>query len=202
MFPLRPRDCVHVLIVLLAAVAPVAAHTRRPPPTPEEIAWSRSATQIRAVLKTIRDAPPALPPAPAGVTDIAFTDLFAPTVGPRGLEYSDRIRALDGQRVRIVGYMVKQARRYPGIFLFAPLPVSTDEIEYGFCDELPPSTLHVLAADHPDRLVPLQAGRCVLIGRLELGSHPEADGRNSVARLHLDPEPPAPAPAVASASSP
>jgi len=116
---------------LAGLASPLFAHVRRPPPTPEEVAWSRSATQIRATLKAIKNAPLALPPAPAGVTDIAFSDLFAPVVGSGGLEYTTKIRALDGQRVRIVGYMVKQQRRYPGLFLFAPLPVSTDEIEYG-----------------------------------------------------------------------
>lgn len=195
----RPRLRLGLLtLVALATASTGLAHLRRPPPTPEEIAWSRSATQIRAALKSLRDAPPPLPPAPAGVTDITFADLFAPVVGPRGLEYSDRLRALDGRRVRISGYMVKQATPFAGVFLFAPLPISTDESEYGFCDDLPPATLHVFVTEHPDRRVPLRAGRCVLTGRIELGSRAEIDGRNSVARLYLDPTP---ADAVASTTA-
>lgn len=185
------------LLVAFLFVLPVAtAHLRRPPPTPEEIAWSRQAAQIRATLGALKNAPPSLPPAAPDVTDLTFAEFFTPIVGARGLEYSERLRALDGHRIRICGYMVKQQVRSRGMLLLAPLPVATDEPEYGLCDELPASTLHVFVADHADRLVPLVPGILVLIGRLELGPRAESDGRISVARLFLDPAP------VAVASSP
>ena len=46
--------------------------------------------------------------APAGVVDLKFQELFKLPVGERGLEPSEKLVALDGKRVRIVGYMVQQ----------------------------------------------------------------------------------------------
>lgn len=179
-----------LLLAFISSQPRAEAHLRRPPPTPEEIAWSRQAAQVRAALGTLKNAPPVLPPALNGVADLSFADFFAPVVGPRGLAYSARLQALDGHRVRICGYMVKQQTRTPGLFLLTPLPVATDEPEYGPCDDLPASTLHVRVPSRARELIPLAPGRLVLTGRLELGPRVEADDRPSIARLILDPEPP------------
>ena len=61
-----------------------------------------------AAARVVRmDVPKALAitPATKGIEDIRFGDLFRLPVGPKGLEPTDRLRALDGRRVRIVAYM-------------------------------------------------------------------------------------------------
>lgn len=178
-----------LLLAFVSSQPRAEAHQRRPPPTPEEVAWSRQAAQIRATLGVLKNAPPSLPPLPDGVAELSFADFFSPVVGPRGLAYTPKFQALDGRRIRICGYMVRQQTRTPGLFLLTPLPVMTDEPEYGACDELPAATLHVLVPDRARQFVTLVPGRLVLTGRLQVGPLTTADGRLSVARLILDPAP-------------
>lgn len=129
-----------------------------------------------------------LPPAPEGVTHLKFSDFFASPTGPRGLEYTATIKHLDGQRVRILGFMVKQTRPAPGSVLLTPYAAATHEGEYGLCDDLPPATLFVHVPKYADLAVPFTPGPLLLTGRLELGPRQEADGRVSHVRLVLDPE--------------
>lgn len=128
---------------------------------------------------------PALPPAPEGVADFAISDLFRKPVGPRGLEYSEAARALEGKRVRIAGHMVRQTLPIPFAFLLSPVAQSLHEREYGLCDDLPGSTLHVFLPKGPQPVVPFRPGLVAVTGVLELGPHEEADGRQSVARLRV-----------------
>ena len=131
-----------------------------------------------------------LPPAPA---ELAFGDFFKSPIGPRGLEYTDALRRLDAGRVCIEGYMVRQCEPTVGMFLLSPVPVTLHEHEYGLCDDLPASTLHVLlprsSASRRPAFTPV---RLQLTGTLRVGSREEADGRISVARLELDSLEPSP----------
>jgi hypothetical protein len=140
-----------------------------------------------------------LPPAPAGVTDLEFAEIFRTPAGPRGLEFTDKARRLAGQRVRILGFMVRQGVPSPGVLILAPYAMTTAEAEYGLCDDLPPAVVFVPVPQFADLAVPYTRGPLVLTGRLELGPHEEADGRISQVRLLLDPEP---ATATASAADP
>lgn len=153
---------------------------------PAALAWQRHTARSHAALAahTSATATTPLPPAPTGVTDLAFADFFAP-IGDRGLEYSPRLRALDGQMVRLVGYMVREAQHTPGLFLLAGWPTTVDAKGLCSVDTSPPSAVHVFAPT--PRPLPFVPGRLVLIGRLALGPRPEADGRNSTVRLTLDP---------------
>jgi hypothetical protein len=65
---------------------------------------SRTAPVAPASTATATNQAVTLPPAPPGATDLKFSELFKP-IGPRGLEYSEKVRALDGKKVRILGYM-------------------------------------------------------------------------------------------------
>lgn len=121
------------------------------------------------------------------VPELRFSDFFSPVVGDRGLELSARLRALDGRRVRIAGYMTREQHRSGGVFLLTPWPtqVSND----GFCliDDLPPATLPVLAPVHLAMgRIPYRPGRLILTGILEVGHVVTPDGRNSFARLRLE----------------
>jgi hypothetical protein len=131
------------------------------------------------------------PATPADGAELRFDEFFASVVGDRGLELSARLRSLHGRRVVISGFMVREPRRTPGMFLLAPQPARvTDD---GFClfDDLPTATLHVLTGSGPaDRPEPFRPGRLTLVGILDVGSAPMADGRNSYVRLRLDPTAP------------
>ena len=136
---------------------------------------------------TVAAKPAHLPPLPAGVAELKFSDFFVTPVGARGLDLTDKLRQLDGQRVRMLGYMVHQEEPPPGTFLFSPLPAQVHEHDNGLADDLPPSTVRVLVPTCREQVVPFAPGLMLLTGTLSVGNHAEADGRISIARLALDP---------------
>lgn len=122
--------------------------------------------------------------------ELPFAQFFQQPIGPRGLQPTEALRAADGQRVRLVGYMVQQEQPQPGRFMLAPRPVTMSEHADGEADDLPPATVTVLLdAARANHLVPHRPGRLALIGRLAVGRAEDADGRVSWVRLQLDPEP-------------
>ena len=176
-----------VLVALAAALITSSAsgHIRHSPPTPAEIAWARVTAQWDLLRRDARAFLPPRPALPEGVTDLDFPEFFGP-IGDRGLELSEKLRALDGRRVRIVGFMVRQSLPTPGVLLLAPQPTQVDEIEYGACDDLPPQVVRVFVPLPTSAPVLLTPGPLLLTGRLELGARAEPDGRNSFIRLRLD----------------
>jgi hypothetical protein len=180
-----------VALVLTGAVsleAQTIAHAPRGnASTPEALAWSRYALQSKLALASLGEvsAAPSLPPPPAGVTDLTFAEFFGP-IGDRGLDYSEKIRALAGKRVRLAGCMVREQERAAGLFRFAGWPVVVET--QGLCavDDTPPSVAYVVLPSMAGRLAPWRPGRLVLIGTLEFGPRAEPDGRNSFIRLILD----------------
>src|SRR5687768_15034537 len=90
-----------------------------------------------------------LPPLPRGVTELKFSDFFANPVGPRGLELTDKLKALDGKRVRILGYMAAQDERLPGSFLLTPVPVHLHDHDSALADDLPATAVHVFVPGKP-----------------------------------------------------
>jgi hypothetical protein len=134
-------------------------------------------------------AAPALPP---GVTELKFGEFFKMPIGARGLEASQKLLALAGQRVRIVGYMARQETPTPGFFMLAPLPVALGDQDEILSDDLPASTIFVhlgrgAQSAAPPR-VPYYAGLLRLTGTLRLGPSDESDGHVSTVRLVLDPD--------------
>jgi hypothetical protein len=181
-------------LALLGALPLAAESVARPPrgpaASPEALAWQRYLAQSKSTL-TQHDsasAAAALPPAPAGVTDLALSDFFAP-IGDRGLEYSEKSRALSGQRVRLVGYMVREQERAPGLFRFAGWPIVVETQGLCVVDDTPPSVAYVIVPSSATAAPAWRPGRIVLTGTLELGARAEADGRNSFVRLILDAAP-------------
>ncbi len=130
-----------------------------------------------------------LPPLPAGVNELKFSDFFVLPVGQRGLETTAKLRRLHGQRVRILGYMVHQEEPPAGRFLFTPMPAQIHEHDNGLADDLPASTLYVSVPMLRAEEVPYVPGLMLLTGTLSVGNQAEPDGRISVARLALDPSP-------------
>lgn len=127
---------------------------------------------------------------PAGIAELKFGELFKLPVGPKGLEPSARLRALDGRRVRIVGYMVQQETPVAGGFLLSPLPASVGDEDESLADDLPPSALFVALPKGPAAIVPPLSGLLGVTGLLRVGAWeiPGAE-RVAAARIELDPKP-------------
>ena len=122
------------------------------------------------------------------ITELKFRDFFALPIGPHGLVPSARLLGLAGQRVRVVGYMVRQEQPSPGLFILAPLPVALGDEDESFADDLPAATVYVHLADADrDHRTPWMPGLLAVTGVLRLGATAEADGRQSFVRLDLDP---------------
>lgn len=166
---------------------------------PAAAAWSAFQSRSAQTQVSALRLPVTVPPLPAGVEELSFKDFFEPVVGDRGLHYADRLRTLDGKRVRIIGHMVREPVRSNGVFLLTPWPVRIENDGYCMNETLPPATLHVIMpgieATRPTGYVP---GPLILTGVLEVGVVQTADGRNSAVRLVLDP----PATQTASTAAP
>lgn len=114
--------------------------------------------------------------------------MFRMPVGRAGLEPSARLRALQGQRVRITGYMVAQEDGSVGRFFLTPVPLRMSEHADGDADDLPPNTVLVLMPPAERALaLPHTAGLLQLTGTLEWGRQVLDDGRVVWLRLQLDP---------------
>jgi len=146
--------------------------------------WARFATLSAATIKQAAFNSTTVPEELQALPELSFHEFFGP-IGPRGLEYSDKIRALAGQRVRVRGFMVQQSERAPALFLFAAMPVKVDT--RADCNETdtPPAMIHVLVPG-TQKTLPFVPGPHVLSGTLEIGARHETDDRISVARLTLD----------------
>lgn len=126
-----------------------------------------------------------LPPLPRGVTELKFSDFFVNPVGPRGLELTDKLKTLDGKRVRILGYMAAQDERLPGSFLLTPVPVHLHDHDSALADDLPATAVHVFVPGKPS--IGHTRQLLLLTGTLSVGNRLEPDGRVSIVRLTLDP---------------
>ena len=125
----------------------------------------------------------------AVAADLKFAEFFTMPVGPRGLQPSAKLLALQGRQVRMLGYMARQdaADALPGVILLTPLPVTLGDEDERYADDLPVTTVYVhLDAAPQSPALAYVPGLLSLTGRLELGSQAEADGRRSSVRLRLD----------------
>ena len=130
-----------------------------------------------------------IPPLPAGVTELKFSELFVSPIGDRGLTFTEKLRSLDGKRVQILGYMARQEQPVPGMFLFSAIPVRLNEEHYGLADDLPAATMFVFMPTQRDQVVRHAPGLMRLTGTLNIGNREEADGRISSVRLKLEAAP-------------
>ncbi len=128
----------------------------------------------------------ALPSLPADIAELKFRDFFLMPVGARGPEMGPKLLALDGRRVRILGYMVQADEPQPGYFLLAPVPVEAGEAPGAMADDLPATLFVQLPQAQANRVAPYQAGLLVLTGTLGVGNRQEGNGLVSTVRLQLD----------------
>jgi hypothetical protein len=129
-----------------------------------------------------------LPPLPAGVTELRFADFYQPP-GRYGLEFTDKLRSLNGRKVRILGYMVRRTTPQFARFLLTPFPVQMHDTEYGLADDLPAATMGVELPRTHRTVVPHTPGPMLLTGTLRLEPVEHADGRVTHVNLVLDPPP-------------
>ena len=143
-------------------------------------------TRVPAALAVQKE----LGPPPTGVTELKFREIFKLPVGPKGLEPTDKLRALDGKRVRIVGYMVRQEPAPMGAFLLSPLPVMLGDEDEALADDLPATALLVELDKTRDLAVPMLPGLLQVTGTLHVGMHADpVSGRSTSAQLVLDAAP-------------
>lgn len=124
---------------------------------------------------------------PRGVTELKFRDMFKLPVGPRGLEPNSTLFALDGKRVRMIGYMVQQEPLPTSSFLLAPLPVQISDEDEPLADDLPPSTVSVIVPGAETKSIRSLPGLIQITGVLHVGAQTDvASGRVSSAQITLD----------------
>jgi hypothetical protein len=117
------------------------------------------------------------------VPSLAFGDFFQ--VSSSELKLSERLRALSGQRVRLVGFMAKMEVAPKGAFYLTPRPVSCDE-EGGGTADLPPEAVYVVVRSSAGQEIPHSPRALEVTGLLEVGYHLEEDDRVTHIRLLLD----------------
>ena len=161
-----------------------------------------------------REIPPTVEPLPEGVEELRFSDFFKMPVGPKGLEMTERMHALAGKTVRLVGFFVyedwttcgcpeepamqakKKSRRpaapawmkhvIPGRAILSAVPTSVSLGHYGLGDELPPQTAYVHIASRFGEPVAFKPGLYSVTGKLEIGTKEEAEGRLSFVRIAVE----------------
>jgi len=128
-----------------------------------------------------------LPAPPAGVAELRFNEMFQRPVGPKGLEPSARLLALDGLLVRLVGYMASAESPTPGRMILSPLPIALSDEDEPLADDLPAQAIFVhLSGPAAAHTLPNYSGLIQLQGRLSVGASEEPDGHLSSVRLMLD----------------
>lgn len=129
-------------------------------------------------------------PVAAGPAPLGFAELFRP--GAARLEPSERLRALDGARVRMTGYMAHMEDGPAGAFYLASRPVACDEGGAGTGD-LPPDAVLVVVPWAAGEEIPWLPGPLEVTGVLHLGPATRPDGAPARLRIVLDPPAPKPA---------
>lgn len=123
------------------------------------------------------------------VPELRFGEMFARPVGPRGLQPSAKLLALNGQTVRMLGYMAAAELPMAGRLILTPLPATLGDEDEHLADDLPAHAVFVhLSGPAADQAVPNHAGLVRLQGLLSVGPQNEADGHVSTVRLVLDSE--------------
>jgi hypothetical protein len=124
-------------------------------------------------------------PAPAL---LSFRELLERSA--RGLRPSTRLLALDGQRVRLVGYMAQMEEPPKGGFYLCPAPVLATEGGGGTAD-LPPDAVLVIVKAARGRHLAHISRPVEVTGILQVGTEVDDEGHVSNIRIVLDgPAPP------------
>jgi hypothetical protein len=123
-------------------------------------------------------------------TTLRFDELLA--LKPGGsLEYTDKLKALAGKRVRVVGFMADMERAPEGAFFLVKRPLVADESGAGSAD-LPPDAIRIIVRSARGKALAHIPRALTVVGVLELGARDEPDGLPSFIRIVLDAPPRSP----------
>lgn len=114
---------------------------------------------------------------------LSFNEFFEPSAGE--LKPSQKLLALNGQPVKMVGYMVDMEHAPSGAFYLAPRPVFCDEAGGGTAD-LPPESVRVIVRSAQGKKIQFIPRALEVMGILQVGNLVEEDGQVSAIRLILD----------------
>jgi hypothetical protein len=123
-----------------------------------------------------------LPAARAVPVPLELREILEPGLEPR---LSARIRSLNGQRVRLVGFMAQMEEPPVGAFYLVPHPLFCDEGGGGTGD-LPLDAVRVLVRSSPDVPIRFIPGPLEVTGVLRVGNRADDEGRVSALELVLD----------------
>lgn len=167
------------LLFLIVASTPVLAPAHETPGT--LVVDATAVTLLRSLVAANN------PASNTDATELKFSDLYRLPIGREGLEPSPKLRALNGKRTRMSGYMVHQELASPGVFILTPVPVATEEISDGMADDMPAAQVFVHLPDScKDIALPHTRALLRVEGVLDVGARNESDGRVSSVRLQLD----------------
>ena len=128
-------------------------------------------------------------------TPLAFNEFFEPAPGE--LKASAKLLGLNGQRVRLVGFMAQMEEPPDGAFYLCPRPVFCDESGGGTAD-LPPEAVRVVVRSAQGKKLSFIPRAIEVTGLLEVGHRPSEDGQVASIRLILDRPPDASHPPTSS----
>jgi hypothetical protein len=114
---------------------------------------------------------------------LSFSEFFE--LSDRELKPSEKLIALNGKRVRMIGYMADMERAPLGAFYLTPRPVFCDEAGGGTAD-LPPEAVRVIVRSAQGKKLRFDPRLLEVTGILEVGNRVEDDGQASTVRLILD----------------
>jgi hypothetical protein len=117
------------------------------------------------------------------VTVLSFKEFFES--GDGGLKPSSTLLRLNGQRVRLVGFMAQMEAPPLGAFYLCPRPISCDEEGAGTAD-LPAESVLVIVGSQRGKVVSFSPRALEVTGVLEVGNRQDSDGQMSFIRLVLD----------------
>ena len=112
---------------------------------------------------------------PAGTQELKVQDMFRMPVGPKGIEVSERLASLDGQHVRMVGFMVRSSEPRSSAFILTPMPVEISDEDEAEADDIPFSAVLVRLPAPPAQPIPNLDGLLQVSGVLRVSNVEDAD---------------------------
>ena len=139
----------------------------------------------------VKSVPPAKPhktasqvTAPAIV--LKFQEFYETKNG--ALDFSDKLKSLNGKRVQVTGFMAHMENAPLGAFYVCPHPTFCDEEGSGTAD-LPPDSVRVIVRGAKGQTIDFVPRAVLVTGLLQVGSQEDEKGDISRIRIILDQAP-------------
>jgi len=116
-------------------------------------------------------------------TLLSFHEFFE--TDSTGIKPSAKLLALNGKRVKLVGFMVREEEPLRGAFYLSPQPVFDSE-EGGGTADLPVESVLVIVKSYEGKEIPFVPGALEATGILQIGKYQDENGHNVAIQLILD----------------